>query len=126
MRDFGDPAVEDAYVANRDGTAFLSLEALNRARETLTQAEINQARAQTEYTMALTEVEYRCGRLLLFNNVMLHEGGTQAALGAETGRGRLWWSATSKRTSEHAYELHCREAGTLRLTAVKDDGAHDS
>jgi len=62
------------YVANRDGTAFLSLDALNRARDTLTQAEQNSARAQIEYTLALTEVEYRCGRLLQCDNITLHEG----------------------------------------------------
>ena len=62
------------YVANRDGTAFLSLDALNRARDTLTQAETNAARSQVEYTLALTEIEYRCGRLLQCDNVTLQEG----------------------------------------------------
>lgn len=62
------------YEANRDGTAYLSLEALNRARDSLTQTEINLARNQIDYTQALTEVEYRCGRLLEFDNVMLTEG----------------------------------------------------
>lgn len=61
------------YLANRDGTAFLSLEALNRAVETLARAESDMAKAEVDYTLSLTEIEYRCGRLLQFNNVNLQE-----------------------------------------------------
>jgi outer membrane protein TolC len=65
---------EQEYEANREGTAFLTLDALNRARDALTQSEIQYARSQVEYTMAITDLYYRTGRLMEYDSVILSEG----------------------------------------------------
>jgi len=64
-------AAEADYNSNKEGRSYLDLDTLNRARDIYTQAVVKRGQAQLEYTMALTDIEYRCGRLLDQHNVLL-------------------------------------------------------
>lgn len=71
-------AAEADYESNKDGRGFLDLDSLNRARDIYAQAHVQFAQSQIEYSMALTEIELRCGRLLDHHGVTLAFGDDQA------------------------------------------------
>ena len=71
-------AVEADYDTNKDGRAYLDLESLNRARESLARAALEFRQSEVEYSMALTDIELRCGRLLDYHNVHLDESPDSA------------------------------------------------
>jgi len=64
-------AAEADYNSNKDGRGYLDLDSLNRARDIYSQAYVKRGQARLEYSMALTDIEYRCGRLLEHHNVIL-------------------------------------------------------
>ncbi len=64
-------AAEADYNSNKEGRGYLDLDSLNRARDIYAQAYVKLGQARLEYSMALTDVEYRCGRLLENYNVIL-------------------------------------------------------
>lgn len=70
-------AAEADYESNKDGRGFLDLDSLNRARDIYAQAHVQLAQAQIEYSMSLTEIELRCGRLLEHHGVTLEFGDDQ-------------------------------------------------
>lgn len=71
-------AAHAQYESNRDGRGYLDLDSLNRAREISSQAHVQLAQAQIEYSLALTEIEQRCGRLLDHFGVTLEFGDDRA------------------------------------------------
>lgn len=71
-------AAEADYESNKEGRGFLDLDSLNRARDIYAQAHVQLTQAQVEYSMALTEIELRCGRLLEHHGVTLAFGDDQA------------------------------------------------
>lgn len=66
-------AAEANYNSNKDGRGYLDLDGLNRARDLLAEAVTRQRESEIEYNMALTDIEFRCGRLLNQHNVILNE-----------------------------------------------------
>lgn len=64
-------AAEADYNSNKDGRGYLDLDSLNRARDIYAQAYVKLGQARLEYSMALSDIEYRSGRLLEYHNVML-------------------------------------------------------
>ena len=64
-------AAEADYNSNKEGRGYLDLDSLNRARDIYAQAYVKLGQARLEYSMALTDIEYRCGRLLEYHNVTL-------------------------------------------------------
>ena len=77
-------AVEADYNTNKDGRAYLDLDSLNRARETYSRAAVELRQAEVEYSMALTDIEKNCGRLLEFHNVHL-DSNPHAAMNISGG-----------------------------------------
>jgi outer membrane protein TolC len=71
-------AAEADYNSNKDGRGYLDLDSLNRARDIYAQAYVKLGQSKLEYSMALTDIEYRCGRLLEYHNVMLGESPESA------------------------------------------------
>ena len=64
-------AAEADYESNKEGRGFLDLDSLNRARDIYAQAVVQLGQAQVEYSMSLTDIEFRCGRLLDHHHVTL-------------------------------------------------------
>ena len=64
-------AAEADYESNKDGRSVFDLATLNRARDIYAQAVVQLGQAQVEYSMSLTDIEYRCGRLLEHHHVTL-------------------------------------------------------
>ncbi len=64
-------AAEADYESNKEGRNVFDLASLNRARDIYAQAVVQLGQAQVEYSMSLTDIEYRCGRLLEHHHVTL-------------------------------------------------------
>lgn len=71
-------AAESDYESNKEGRGFLDLDSLNRARDIYAQAVVQWGQAQIEYSISLTDIELRSGRLLDHHNVILSAGPQHA------------------------------------------------